>query len=156
MRHSIDSFITRGFYLFPELQFQCETDIMRVRGYFIVNTSIDTPFYFQIWRKQNITGNFILVEQVNLNFSALCQYNNNEECYIDYLIPKGFEVEIEDFIGFYTHNNTLARPLFSSSTPNTTLFLLKFRKNIDNIMPDSLRNSTISRTVSHHPQVIGM
>ena len=58
----IDDSISWGFYLFPELQFQCETDIRRVRGYFIVDTSTYTTFYFQVWREEEtMSGNFVRV-----------------------------------------------------------------------------------------------
>ena len=126
--------IPNGYYLFPELQFQCETDIKRVYGYFVVDTSIYTSFYFQIWREQNTSGNLVLVEQVSLNFSAHCQRSrNNETCYIDIMIPYVLGVKTGDFIGFYTHNNTLARPLFSSFTSSTQVYLFRSITNIHNI-----------------------
>ena len=128
--------IPNGYYLFPELQFQCETDIKRVYGYFVVDTSIYTSFYFQIWRKQNTSGNLVLVEQVSLNFSAQCQRSrNNETCYIDIMIPRAHAlgVKVGDFIGFYTRNNTLARPLFSSFTSSTQVYLFRSITNIHNI-----------------------
>ena len=154
LRRTIDSSITRGFYLFPELQFHCEDNIKRVRGYFKVDATVYTPFYLQIWRKQNSSGNLIRVDQVNLNLSTHCQYNenDNEQCSFDYMIPHELKVEADDFIGFYTFNNTLARPLFSSSISNTALHLLISRSNTDRIMNiTTLRNLSIS----FRPQVIG-
>ena len=144
---TIDSAITRGFYLFPDLQFLCETDIIRVQGYFLVNPNVSTSFYLQIWRKQNLSGNYIRLSQVNLDFSAHC--DNNEQCYIDYPLPHEIEVEKEDFIGFYTNNNTLARPLFSSAASTTQLYLVTSRTNVDNLMP-ILNN----RSIFFRPQVI--
>ena len=151
LRPTIDNSLNRGFYLFPDLQFLCETDIKRVQGYFLVNPSVSTSFYLQIWRKQNTSEkNYIRLNQVNLNFSALC--DNNEQCYVDHLLlPHELEVEREDFIGFYTENNTLARPLFSLSTSTTQLYLVSSRTNTDNIMlEDNLRNLSIL----YRPQVI--
>ena len=149
--------IPNGYYLFPELQFQCETDIKRVYGYFVVDTSIYTSFYFQIWREQNISGTFILVRQVSLNFSAYCQESNkNKACYIDIMILHGLEVETGDFIGFYTHNNTLARPLFSSAASSTRVYLLQSRSNNDHIDISLFREPNFKEfTIDHRPQVIG-
>ena len=154
LRRTIDSSITRGFYLFPELQFHCEDNIKRVHGYFKVDATVYTPFYLQIWRKQSGLEGLIRVEQINLNFSTHCQYNenDNEQCYIDYMMPHQLKVEADDFIGFYTFDNTLARPLFSSSTSNTTLYLLISRSNTGRIMNiTTLRNLSIF----FRPQVIG-
>ena len=148
----IDNFIPKGYYFFPELKFQCETDIKRVNGYFIVDTNMYTTFYFQVWREQNISGTFILMGQVSLNFSADCQRSSsNEACYIDYPIPDGLEVEIEDFIGFYTDNNTLARPLFSLATSSTQVYLYPCRTcNVD-----VLQAPAPVRTIYYRPQVTG-
>ena len=109
-------------YLFPELQFQCETDIIGVRGYFLVYSNQSTSLYFEIWRKQEDSRSYVRIEQVNLNLSTHCN-DDNEECYIDYLLPRELEVKRGDIIGFYTDNDTLARPLFASSTTNTQLYL---------------------------------
>ena len=152
IRRVIDNSLNRGLYLFPDLQFLCETDIIRVQGYFLVNPIISTPFYLQTWRKQNMSGNsrnYIRLNQVNLNFSSQC--DNDEPCYIDYLLPHEFDVERDDFIGFYTNNNTLARPLFSSSASNTQLYLVSSRTNTDKIMlEDNLNN----RSIMYRPQVM--
>ena len=141
--------------MFPELQFQCETDIKRVRGYFLVDPDELISFYLQIWRKQNLSGEYIRIEEINLNFSAHCENNSKDElCYIDYLIPYDleFEAEDKDFIGFYTSNNTLARPLFSSSKTNTQLYLSQFRFNRGLVRENS--NFVRKQSISYRPQVI--
>lgn len=152
----IDMYSDRALYLFPMLQFHCETDIKRVRGYFLVDPDESTSFFFQIWRKQNLSGQYVRLREINLNFSAHCENNNNEEpCFIDYLLPLELELEVEndDFIGLYTSDNTLARPLFSSSNTSTQLYLLPFNRGviIENIV-ERFFNSTF---ISYHPQVTG-
>lgn len=149
LRQMIDVSIARGFYLFPDLQFLCKTDIIRVQGYFLINPSESTSLYLQIWRKQNLTRDYIRLNQVNLNFSAQC--NNNEQCYIDHLLPHEIEVESEDFIGFYTNNNTLARPLFSSATSTTQLYLVSSRTDVDIIM---LEENFKNLSIRYRPQVM--
>ena len=145
--------IDGGYYLFPELKFQCEADITRLRGYFSVDPSEDTPFYLQIWRKQNNSDSYIREEQVNLNLSAHCQNDGDiEQCYVDYLMPRELEVESDDFIGFYTGNNTLARPLFSSSMSNTQLYLVQARFSRRQFIDG---NEINNMTVSYRPQVFG-
>ena len=158
LRQRIDSSITRGFYLFPELQFYCEANIRRVRGYFVVDAAVYAPFYLQIWREQNGSGSLIRVQQISLDLSTHCQYNDNdnEQCYIDYMIPHELKVEADDFIGFYTYANTLARPLFSSSTSNTTVYLLISRSNIDRTNIENKPSTTLKiLSIFYRPQVIG-
>lgn len=150
LRDTIDNAISRGFYLFPDIKFQCETDIKSVHGYFIVDLSKSTLFYLQIWRKNNISGNFIRIEQIKLNFSSYCE-NDDKQCYVDYQLPHELEAEKDDFIGFYTDNDSLARPLFSSSTSNTQLYLVPSRTNTDVI-----NNMIRSTSIPYRPQVIGM
>ena len=60
------------------------------------------------------------MDEVELNFSSLCSNSSDDLCYIDYTIPNELKVESEDFVGFYTANNSLARPSFSSTEKNTT------------------------------------
>ena len=153
LRQTINNSIRRGFYLFPDLQFSCETDIIRVQGYFLVNLSVSTTFYLQIWRKQNLSESYTRLSQVNLNQFSAAHCDNNGQCYIDYLLPHEIEVEREDFIGFYTDNNTLARPLFSSATSATQLYLVSSRANTNNLMPNL--NDRSSFSIDYRPQVIG-
>ena len=69
------------------------------------------------------------------------------------MILHGLEVETGDFIGFYTHNNTLARPLFSSAASSTRVYLLQSRSN-DDYINISLYNSK-EFLIDHRPQIIG-
>ena len=151
----LDDYANGALYVFPELKFQCETDIKRIRGYFLVDPDESTSFYFQIWRKQNTSGEYIRIEEVNLNFSALCENDNNDEpCYIDYAILRELEVKVDDFIGFYTENNTLARPLFSSSETSTHLYLFTSRFNIPVLRETVIKRLRIPlRSIFYRPQV---
>ena len=99
------------------------------------------------------TGEYIRIAEINLNFSVHCDYNNDELCYIDYPISDELEVENEDFIGFYTENNIVARPLFSSSETNTQLYLLSLGSRLP-VIRESFVNNQL-QSISYHPQVIG-
>ena len=142
----------RALYLFPKLQLHCEKDIRRVHGYFLVDPDESISFHLQIWRKQKLSGQYVRFKEIDLNFSAHCESNKNDPCYVDYLLPLELELEVEndDFIGFYTSNNTLARPLFSSSNTTTQLYLFQFNRG-------ALRENFTQNLykISYRPQVIG-
>lgn len=150
-----DISINEGLYLFPEFKFQCDTDINRIRGYFLVDPAdASTSLYFQIWRKQSGFSFYSRVDQVNLNLSANCENtNSNGQCYVDYVLSDDLDVESGDFIGFFTENDTLARPLFSLSMSDTSLYLLSSRFNRRFIQENSVENDSI--LISYHPQVMG-
>jgi len=151
LEEKIDDF-SGGFYLFPEIKFHCEFNITNIRGYFLVDPDVSTSFYFQIWRAEyNLGLSIVRVDQVELNFSINCQGSDDELCYIDYTIPKILKALDEDFIGFHTVDNSLARPLFSSSTSDTELYLLS-SNNTDNVLARR-RNR---KSISYLPQVMGM
>ena len=150
----IQSSIDSRRYLFPELQFQCETDIKGIRGYFLVDSNQSTSLYFEIWRKQEDSRSYIRIQQVYFNLSTHCK-GDNEECYIDYLLPQEVEAEIGDFIGFYTDNDTLARPLFLSSTLNTQLFLFPSRNLPVLFIIDRVFDRVLNLSIPYRPQVNG-
>ena len=151
----LDSYTDKALYLFPEMKFHCETNMKRIQGYFLADTDDSNTFYIQIWRKQNFSGEYIRMAEINLNFSAHCENNNDEFCFIDYPISDELEVESGDFVGFYTENNTLARPLFSSSESNTQLYLSSSRliMRMGVIREHFIINQF--QSISYHPQVIG-
>ena len=151
----LDSYTDKALYLFPELKFHCETNIERIQGYFLADTDDSEAFYIQIWRKQNFSGDYIRIAEINLNFSAHCENNNDEFCFIDYPISDELEVEIGDFVGFYTENNTLARPLFSSSESNTQLYLFSLGFRLPLITERFIIKRGQFQLISYHPQVIG-
>ena len=151
----IQSSIDSRRYLFPELQFQCETDITGVRGYFLVYSNQSTSLYFEIWRKQEDSRSYVRIEQVNLNLSTHCNDRDNEECYIDYLLPRELEVKRGDIIGFYTDNDTLARPLFSSSTTNTRLYLSPSRNIPIFFITGRAFDRVLNLSIPYRPQMNG-
>ena len=150
----IQSSIDSRRYLFPELQFQCETDIKGIRGYFLVDSNQSTSLYFEIWRKQEDSRSYIRIQQVYFNLSTHCK-GDNEECYIEYLMPQEVEAEIGDFIGFYTDNDTLARPLFSSAASSTQLYLFPSRNSPVLFITDRVFERVLNLSIPYLPQVNG-
>ena len=99
-----------------------------------------------MWReKVNLGRRIERVDQVELNFSSLCPKNSSDDlCYIDYTIPNELKVVSEDFIGFYTDNNSLARPSFFSAGKNTIMYVI-------NSTNTSHTNSERSHFIRHRP-----
>ena len=148
-----------GFYLFPLLKFQCNTSVTGILGHFLVNLEeYDHDFYFQIWRPNNEAAVAIkrVEPQIELDFDdeySNCQnatYAYHVQCFINYTFPAEIKVEDHDFIGFYTGDNSLARPLFNETKTKTQLELLPFVINTDTISrkTDQYMNSS-------YPQITG-
>ena len=151
-------YFSYGYYLFPLLKFQCSTDVTRILGYFLVNfEEHDYHFYFQIWRPNDTstTAAIYLVKEIELDFAdeySDCQnttYAHHVQCFINYTLPVEIEVEDHDFIGFYTSDNSLARPLFNETKTKTRLGLLSSKINANTI---SGRTEYMN---SSYPQIIG-
>ena len=140
-------------YVFPELQFQCETDIKGVRGYFLVSNQ-SASLSFEIWRKQEDSRTYVRIEKFDFNLSTHCD-DDNEECYIDHLLPQELEVKSGDFIGFYTDNDTLARPLFSPSTTNTQLYLFPSSDFPIFFITNRFSHLLLNLSIPYRPQVNG-
>ena len=150
-------YLSYGFYLFPLLKFHCNTNVTRILGHFLVNLEKHSySFYCQIWRPNNGAKDTInLVQQIELDFNAeyaKCQntsHMHHVNCFINYTLPVKIEVEGHDFLGFYTSDNSLARPLFNETKSKTQLVMLSSRTNQDII------NGRSEYMNSSYPQIIG-
>ena len=151
-------YLSYGFYLFPLLKFHCNTNVTRILGHFLVNLEKHSyySFYCQIWRPNDGAVDAInLVQQIELDFNAeysKCQntsYTHHVRCFINYTLPVAIEVKDHDFLGFYTSDNSLARPLFNETKSKTHLVMLSSRTNLDTI------NGRSEYMISSYPQIIG-
>ena len=151
-------YFSYGYYLFPLLKFRCSTDVTRILGYFLVNLEEhDYHFYFQIWRPNDTstTAAIYLVKEIELDFAdeySDCQnttYADHVQCFINYTLPVEIKIKDHDFIGFYTSDNSLARPLFNETKTKTQLGLLSSKTNANTI------SGKTEYMNSSYPQIIG-
>ena len=152
------NYLSYGYYIFPLLKFQCGTNVTGILGYFLVNyKEHDYHFYFQIWRPDNTATipTIHLVKEIELDFAdeySNCQnatYARHVQCFINYTLSTEINVEDHDFIGFYTSDNSLARPLFNETKTKTQLGLLSSVTNANTI------NGRTEYSNSSFPQIIG-
>ena len=148
-----------GYYLFPLLKFQCNTSITGILGHFLVNPEeYDYDFYFQIWRSKDDAAVAIKhVVEIELDFAdeySNCQnatYAHHVQCFINYTFNLSAEINVEDddFIGFYTSDNSLARPLFNETKTKTRLEFLSSVTDENTISEKTVHMN------SSYPQIIG-
>ena len=153
------NYLSHGYYLFPLLKFQCSTNVTRILGHFLVNLEEhDYNFYFQIWRPNDaatLTVAINLVKEIELDFAdeySNCQSTatkHHVQCFINYTLPVEIKVEDHDFIGFYTSDNSLVRPLFNETKTKTQLGLLSSPTNVNTI------SGKTEYMNSSYPQIIG-
>ena len=124
-----------GYYFFPNRNFQCKTRITQIRGRFMVDLDVFNLVYFQIWSPADLRAE--LKAELTLYFTAdysdctqMSMYNITE-CLIGYQLPEDLfiEVDVGDFIGIYTFNNSLMRPFFTGGG-NELVFIIMSKHNL--------------------------
>ncbi|XP_065899435.1 uncharacterized protein [Dysidea avara] len=110
----------QGHYLYPDFYFHCNVKITRFRGLFVVNSSTTISSSVQLWRNISEQLSIALVVEFPLNFTADYSRCDDSQCAVDYQLPSELQIvtEIGDFVGFYSLNGSVNRPVFQSGSEN--------------------------------------
>ena len=130
----------------------------------MVDLDVFNLVYFQIWSPADLRAK--LVAELTLYFTA--DYSNCTqtfmynitECLIGYQLPEDLliEVDVGDFIGIYTFNNSLMRPFFYNFTgKHLELLFVMMSKHTQTILhlPMETDNFVDLSNEQFSPQLVG-